>query len=45
MKPPSVAEKFEDNSPWVQAKLFAFEQIREVERGYELEAMSGGKLK
>jgi len=25
--------------------MFAYEQIRQVERGYELEAISGAKLK
>ena len=45
LRPPGVNVDFEKNSPWSQAKLFAYEQIRQVERNYELEALAGVKMK
>jgi hypothetical protein len=38
IKPPFIQERWENNTPWIQAELIGYNQVREIE---DSEAMVG----
>jgi len=42
--PPAIQAEFDKNTPWQQAQIFAYEQIRQYEQQEELLYVAGAGL-